>query len=339
MRATMSAPMLGCSRSTTHSSSSSGPGFESTAPATAIVPTSCSRPARRRSAWSALGQAELATDELGELGDADLVLVGNALAHGGGAGERGGDAHGLARGRPPCDRIAPVLAGAGCAGPLRFAAASATSAVCSSASTVVPAWARAPASRDGHVHLAAGRAQRLARQRRGDLGADAAQCVGVAQIRHEHGEAATADVRDRVVRAHAVREAAGELAQDGVADRVAAALVELAQAIDVEQHERGARVLALRARELAACDVQQVMAVEEPGRRVDARAPLGLLACELQSDAGALALGDVADDDVVGDGVVARVRPGTCPDPALDAVEAEQPVGRLGRLALHELLG
>ena len=99
-----------------------------------------------------------------------------------------------------------------------------------------------------------------------------------------------------------MREPARQLAQDGVADGVPAALVELAQAVDVEQHERRARLLALRARELAARDVEQVVPVEEPGGRVDARAPLGLLAGELQADAGALALGDVADHGVVGDG-------------------------------------
>ena len=75
------------------------------------------------------------------------------------------------------------------------------------------------------------------------------------------------------------------------------------------------------------------MAVEEPGRRVDARAPLGLLAGELQADAGALALGDVADHGVVGDRIRGRMRPRARPDPALDAVEPAQAVGRLGRLA------
>ena len=75
------------------------------------------------------------------------------------------------------------------------------------------------------------------------------------------------------------------------------------------------------------------MAVEEPGRRVDAGAALGLLARELQPDAGALALGDVADHGVVGHRIGARVRACTRPDPALDAVEPAQAVGRVGRLA------
>ena len=96
--------------------------------------------------------------------------------------------------------------------------------------------------RDRDVQLAAGRAQRLTGHRRRDLVADAAQRLAVAQIGDEHGEATAADVRDRVVRAHAVREAAGELAQDGVADGVPAALVEVAQAVDVEQDERRACV-------------------------------------------------------------------------------------------------
>ena len=75
------------------------------------------------------------------------------------------------------------------------------------------------------------------------------------------------------------------------------------------------------------------MAIEEARRRIHARAALGLLAGELQADAGALALGDVADHGVVGDGAVAGVRTGTRPDPALDAVEPAQAIGRIGGLA------
>ena len=97
MRATMSAPMLGCSRSSTHSSSSSGPGFESTAPATAIVPTSCSRPARRRSPCRLSGRPSSRPTSSASSATLHLVLVRHALAHGGGAGQRGCDAHGLAR--------------------------------------------------------------------------------------------------------------------------------------------------------------------------------------------------------------------------------------------------
>ena len=116
-----------------------------------------------------------------------------------------------------------------------------------------------------------------------------------------------------------------------------AALVELAQAVDVEQHERRAGLLALRARQLAASDVEQMVPVEEPGGRVDARAALGLLAGELQPDACALALGDVADHGVVGDRVRIGVRTGARPDPALDPVEAAQAVSGVGRLAPCEL--
>ena len=250
MRATMSAPMLGCSRSMTHSSSSSGPGLESTAPATAIVPTSCSRPARRRSPCRLSGSpssrptssASSATPTSCSFGTPSRSAAARAsvaatrtaspvvvAAAGRGSGGR--------RGRAP--------------GPLRLAAASATSARVQERVDVVPGCARAPRCGDRDAQLAAGRAQRLAGQRGRDLVADAPQRLGVAQVGHEHGEAPAADVRDRVVRADAVREPARELAQHGVADGMAALLVELAQAVDVEQDERGAtcaRAASARAR-------------------------------------------------------------------------------------------
>ncbi len=143
MRATMSAPMLGCSRSTTHSASSSGPGLESTAPATAIVPDVVQQAGQAQIALLAVRQPELAADELGELGDAALVLARHAFAHGGGASQRGCHARRLA-----------LLVGRGLAtrvlngrlrGPLGLGLGERDLRACAAAqSTVVPACARAP---------------------------------------------------------------------------------------------------------------------------------------------------------------------------------------------------
>ncbi len=336
MRATMSAPMLGCSRSITHSSSSSGPGLESTAPATAIVPTSCSSPARRRSPCRLSGSPSSRPTSSASSATPTSCSCGNALARSRGPGERGGDARSL----PALVRggLATALGRARARGGVALGRGERRLGGVQQGVDGRAGMRARRAGRDVHAQLVPARAHGLAGHRRDDLVADPAQRVAVAEVGHEHREAPAADVRDRVVGAHAVGQPARELAQHAVGDRVAALLVELAQAIDVEQHERRAGVLALRARQLAARDVEQVKAVEEPGRRIDAGAALGLLPCELQPDARALALAHVADHGVVGDRIAAAMRARPRPDPALDAVEAAQPVGRVGGLATRELL-
>ena len=151
-------------------------------------------------------------------------------------------------------------------------------------------------------------------------------------------ELVAAEPGDDVGRPHRASQPVGHDAQELVARRVAVAVVHELEVVEVDEEHGDGEVAAMRA-----CDrLLEVLLEEEPVRQVGQRVVIGQMRQPgLRGDqlvGGAAALGDVGDDPVNEPAAVLEPRPRALPHPARDAVEADQPVLDLRRLAALERL-
>jgi hypothetical protein len=87
-------------------------------------------------------------------------------------------------------------------------------------------------------------------------------------VQADGDELVSSDAADRIIRAHAVREAVGDRAQHLVADRVAVRVVDGLELVDVEEHHRQGQHVVVRRGDRGGEVLLHGLTVGKPGEGV-----------------------------------------------------------------------